>query len=240
MNLLLEIPITKIRETLLLMSSLTERNCIDALKALNERDGSLADKVELDDNRIDQLEMEIDEEVIAYMATRGPVATDCRFALAASKISSNLERIGDEATTIARRSRLLNQEPPLEQPAELSTMSGIALAMLHDSISAFIENKPELALEIIARDEAVDDINRRLTRELTAQMKESDVRINRCINLMRVVKCIERIADHAANIAEDVYYLHRGRDIRHGRVEQEYEVLQQQQTGQTPPPRPAA
>jgi phosphate transport system protein len=239
MNLLLEIPISKIREALLLMSSLAERNCADALKALHGRDDGLAEGVETGDSRIDQLEMEIDEEVITYMATRGPVATDCRFALAASKISSNLERIGDEATTIARRALLLNQEPPLEFPSELSAMSEIALKMLRDSIGAFIENTPGLALEIIARDRAVDRINRQLTRELTEQMKENDSLINRCLNLMRVVKSIERIADHAANIAEDVYYLHLGRDIRHGRVEQEYETLQPAKSREnTAPPAP--
>jgi len=236
MNLLLEIPISKIRETLLLMSSLAERNCADALRAFHGRDGSLAASVEEGDSQIDRLEMEIDEEVIAYMATRGPVATDCRFALAASKISSNLERIGDEATTIARRSLLLNQEPPLQLPAELSGMADAALKMLRDSMGAFIENKPDQALEIITRDKAVDLINRQITCELTTRMKESESLINRCLNLMRVVKSIERIADHAANIAEDVYYLYRGRDIRHGRAGQEKDALQQRQSDENPQP----
>ena len=119
-------------------------------------------------------------------------------------------------------------------------MAELALNMLRDSINAFIDSKPELALEIIARDEEVDDINRQLTRDLTAQMKENETLIGRCINLMRVVKCIERIADHAANIAEDVYYLHRGRDIRHGGAELEHQALQQQQTGVDPTPPPAS
>jgi phosphate transport system protein len=226
MNLLLDIPISKIRETLLLMSSLTGRNFMLAIQALKERDDKLAGRVEEEDDRLDQLEIEIDEQVIGYMATRGPVATDCRFALAASKISSNLERIGDEATTIARRSRLLNQEPPLGPGFDLAGMVEITSKMLNDSITAFIEKNPELALEIVARDNAVDDRHRRLVRDLTVYMKENEGGINRCISLIRIVKCIERIADHAANIAEDVYYLYRGRDIRHGGAEQEQALLQ--------------
>ena len=198
------------------MASLTEGSCVDALKALRERNDALAAKVEADDSRIDQLEMEIDEGVIAYMATRGPVATDCRFALAASKISSNLERIGDETTTIVRRARLLNQEPPMEPLDGFSQMGEMALEMLRDSMTVFIENKPALALEIIARDSAVDELDRRLTQELTELMKQSETHISRCLHLIRVVKCLERIADHASNIAEDVYYLYLGRDIRHG------------------------
>ena len=149
------------------------------------------------------------------------MATDCRFARAASKISSNLERVGDETTTLVRRVRLLNQEPPLQPLEGFPEMGQMALAMLHDSISVFIENKPELAMEIIARDAAVDELDRRLTQELTELMKQSDTHISRCLHLMRIVKCVERIADHASNIAEDVYYLYRGRDIRHGHGEDE-------------------
>ena len=231
MNQLLEIPISKIRESLLRMSSLTEHNCSDAIQALQERNDRLAKHVEENDTQLDQLEIQIDEEVITYMATRGPVATDCRFALVASKISSNLERIGDEATTIARRALLLNEEPPIQPPVDLSKIANIAMQMLRDSIGVFVENQPELALEIIERDDAVDSINREIIRELTSLMKANESHISRCIHLMRAVKSIERIADHAANIAEDVYYLQRGRDVRHGRAVQELEILHRQQTG---------
>ena len=228
MNPLLDIPISKIRETLLLMSSLAERNFTLAIQALLERDGKIADRVEDEDDRLDQLEIDIDEHVIGYIATRGPVATDCRFALAASKISSNLERIGDEATTIARRSRLLNQEPPLGPAFDLSRIVEIASQMLYDSMTAFIEKTPELALEIVGRDQEVDDLHHQLVRDLTGRMKEDEQSINRCINWIRIVQCIERIADHAANIAEHVYYLYRARDIRHGGAEQEQATLQTQ------------
>ena len=218
MAALFEAQLNKIRETLLMMSSLTERIIHMAMKALVERDDKMADAVEAEDSEIDQLEITVDEMVITYMATHAPVATDCRFMLAASKISSNLERIGDQATTVARRARDLNTEPQLKPYIDIPMMAEIALEMLRDSITAYIENKPDLAIDIIARDKSVDDINRQLARELTTYMIENPKTITRCIHLLIVAKCIERIADHASNIAEDVYYLYRGEDIRHERA----------------------
>jgi len=220
MNQIYEMQLGKIRETLLLMSSLAERSISMAIKALVDRDDQLAATVESEDSQLDQLEIEIDELVIAYMATHAPVATDCRFMLAASKISSNLERIGDQATNISRRARALSKEPLLKPLIDIPTMAGIAQSMLRDGITAFIENKPDVALEIISRDKSVDALNHQLARELTTYMSENPANISRCLNLMLVARCLERTADHAANIAEDVYYLYRGRDIRHGRAPQ--------------------
>jgi len=221
MNSLLDIPISKIRETLTLMSSVTERNLALAMQALRERDGNIADRVEAEDDQLDQLEIEIDERVIGYMATRGPVATDCRFALAASKISTNLERIGDEVTTMARCSRLLNRDAPLGPGFDLTRIVEMSSKMLYDSMTAFIEKQPEFALEIVLRDKKVDELHGELVRELTGCMKENQASIDSCLNWIRIVKCVERIADHAVNIAEVVYFLYRGRDIRHGGAEQE-------------------
>ncbi len=212
-----EAQLAHIRETLLMMSSLTDRNLSLSMKALVERDDKLADSVEAEDSQIDELEITVDEMVIAYMATHAPVATDCRFMLAASKISSNLERIGDQATTIARRSRELTKEPLLKPLIDIPLMADIAQDMLREAITAFIENKPDLAVEIIARDKTVDDINRQLARELTSYMIENPKTITRALNLVVVAKCLERVADHASNIAEDVFYLYRGEDIRHGK-----------------------
>ena len=210
-----ETQLALIRESMLMMSSLTDRNLSQALKALVERDDKLAHLVEVEDSEIDQLEINIDELVIAYMATHAPVATDCRFMLAASKISSNLERIGDQATTISRRVRELNKEPLLKPLIDIPIMAGIAQGMLRDSIAAFINRDVELAAEIITRDQSVDFINRQLSRELTTYMMEDPKSITRALNLIVIAKCLERVADHAANIAEDVYYLYRGEDIRH-------------------------
>ena len=210
-----ETQLAQIRETMLLMSSLTERNLSHAMKALVDRDDKLSDLVESEDSEIDQLEVNVDEMVIAYMATRAPVATDCRFMLAASKISSNLERIGDQATTIARRARELTKEPLLKPLIDIPIMADMAQEMLSDSIAAFVDANADLAQEIIARDKTVDDINRQLARELTTYMMEDPKTITRALSLMLIAKCLERVADHSANIAEDVYYLYRGQDIRH-------------------------
>jgi phosphate transport system protein len=218
MSQLSEFQLGRIRETLLLMSSLAGRNLALALRALMERSDALADTVELEDSPIDQLEVSIDEMVVAYMATQAPVATDCRFMIVASKIGSDLERIGDQATTIVRRVKELNQEPPLKPLIDVPLMAETAHQMLRDSISAFVEAKPELAQEIIGRDTVVDDMNRQLHRELTSYMIENPKTITRCLHLMTVGKAIERVGDHVQNIAEDVYYLYSGRDIRYERI----------------------
>ena len=207
--------LTDIREQLLLMSGLTERNLSLAMRALVERDDKLCDTVEAEDEQIDQLEVHIDEKVVTYMATHGPIARDCRLMLTASKISSNLERIADQATKIARRARELNTEPLLKPLIDIPLMADIAQEMLRDSITAFIDANTELAVEIIGRDKSVDDINKQLARELTSYMIENPKTITRALNLMTISAAIERVADHATNIAEEVFYLNRGQDIRH-------------------------
>jgi len=210
--------ITKIRETLLMMASLADRNLALAMRALVERDEKLAATVEEEDSQLDELEISIDELVINHMATHAPVATDCRFMLVASKISNNLERIADQAVSVARRSRELNREPLLKPLIDIPRMAQIAEGMLRDSITAFIDRKPELAQEIIRRDKEVDAINKQLARELTSFMLEDPATITRALNLTIVARCLERIADHCKNIAEEVYYLYQAVDIRHDRA----------------------
>jgi phosphate transport system protein len=209
--------ISNIRETLLMMASLADRNLSLAMRALVERDEKLAATVEEEDSQLDELEISIDELVINHMATHAPVATDCRFMLVASKISSNLERIADQAVAIARRSLELNKEPLLKPLIDIPRMAEISEGMLRDSITAFIDRKPELAQEIIRRDKEVDNINKQLARELTSFMLEDPATITRSLNLTIVARCLERIADHCKNIAEEVYYLYQAVDIRHER-----------------------
>jgi phosphate transport system protein len=210
--------ISNIRETLLMMASLADRNLSLAMRALVERDEKLADSVEAEDSQLDELEVTIDELVINHMATHAPVATDCRFMLVASEISSNLERIGDQATAIARRSRELNKEPLLKPLIDIPRMAQISEGMLRDGISAFVDRKPELAQQIIKRDKEVDQINKQLARELLSFMLEDPHTITRALNLTIVARCLERIADHCKNIAEEVYYLYQAVDIRHDRT----------------------
>lgn len=210
--------IVNIRETLLMMASLADRNLSLAMRALTERDEKLAASVEAEDSQLDELEVTVDELVINHMATHAPVATDCRFMLVASKISSNLERIADQAVAIARRSLELNREPLLKPLIDIPRMAQIAEGMLRDGITALVERKPELAQEIIKRDKEVDAINKQLARELTSFMLEDPTTITRALNLTIVARCLERIADHCKNIAEEVYYLYQAVDIRHERT----------------------
>jgi phosphate transport system protein len=210
--------ISNIRQTLLMMASLANRNLSLAMRALIERDEKLAASVEAEDSQLDELEVTIDELVINHMATHAPVATDCRFMLVASKISSNLERIADQAVAIVRRSRELNKEPLLKPLIDIPRMAEIAEGMLRDGITALIDRKPELAQEIIKRDKEVDAINKQLARELTSFMLEDPSTITRALNLTIVARCLERVADHCKNIAEEVYYLYQAIDIRHERT----------------------
>ena len=207
----------QIRETLLMMASLADRNLALAMRALVERDEKLAAAVEAEDSQLDQLEINVDDMVINHMATHAPVATDCRFMLVASKISSNLERIGDSAVSIVRRSVELNREPLLKPLIDIPRMAQIAEGMLRDGITALVDHRPELAQEIVRRDKEVDAINKQLARELTTFMLEDPKTITRAMNLTLVARSLERIADHAKNIAEEVYYLYHAIDIRHER-----------------------
>ncbi len=207
--------LNEIRETLLMMSGLTERNLALSIRALVDRDDKLCDAVEAEDNQIDQLEIQVDEMVVGYMATHGPIAKDCRLMLTGSKISNNLERIADQATKIARRARDLNSEPLLQPLIDIPLMGEIAQEMLRDSITAFVDANVELAVEIVARDRSVDSINKQIHRELTTNMIDDPRTITRALHLMTVAKAIERVADHCTNIAEEVFYLCKGEDIRH-------------------------
>ena len=152
--------IANIRQTLLMMASLANRNLSLAMRALVDRDEKLAASVEAEDSQLDELEVTIDELVINHMATHAPVATDCRFMLVASKISSNLERIADQATAIARRSIELNKEPLLKPLIDIPRMAQIAEGMLRDGITALVDQRPDLAQEVVKRDKEVDQINK--------------------------------------------------------------------------------
>jgi len=190
---------------------------------LVERDDALALLVQEDDNIIDQFEIEVDD-IALHLLTKAPLATELRFITVGMKISQNLERVGDEACSIARRAHDLGKEPQLKPYIDLPRMATMALQMLRDALSAFVESKPELARTVIPRDKEVDDLNRQLHRELSSYMVERPTTISRCLALMVISKCIERIADHATNIAEEVVYLYEARDIRHAGLKENHET----------------
>jgi phosphate transport system protein len=204
----------QLKESLLAMASHAESAVTRSMRALVERDDALAQSVLDDDNIIDQFEVEIDD-IAIHLLAKAPVATDLRLTTVAMKISQNLERVGDSAVTIARRVIDLDTEQQLKPYVDLPRMATMALEMLRDSISAFINREPDKARAVIPRDADVDVLNRQLHRELSSFMVERPANISRCLNLMTISKCLERIADHATNIAEDVVYLYEAIDIRH-------------------------
>ena len=206
--------LAKLKESLLSMASYAETAVTLAMRALVERDDTLAQKVQEDDNVLDQLEIEIDDLAIHLLA-KAPLATDLRLITVGMKISQNLERVGDEAVTISRRAIDLNTEPQLKPYVDLPRMATMSLDMLRDAITAFVNRDTERARAVVPRDADVDDLNRQLHRELSSYMVERPQTITRCLRLMVISKAIERIADHATNIAEEVVYLYEAKDIRH-------------------------
>jgi len=186
-----------------------------AIRALAEGDLAQADKVIAADDEIDKFEVQIDEEAIRYMTLRGPVASELRLVIVGMKASHDLERVGDEATSIARRARKLAIEPKVELYADIPRMANIALEMLRDALDCFVNEDEQKALAVIRRDPEVDNINRLVYRRLTSYMLEKPETIAWALELMFVSKSIERIADHATNIAEEMIYLVRGKDVRH-------------------------
>jgi len=203
------------RSHLVLMGETSIRQVRDAIKALVEADISLADRVVAADDEVDQLEIKIDDEAIRYMNLRSPVATELRFVIVGMKASHDLERVGDEASNIAKRAVKLAAEPPLKPYVDIPRMANIALEMLRDALDCFLHTDPDKAIAVIRRDAEVDAINRQLYRELTSFMVERPGNISRAIELMFISKSIERIADHATNIAEEMVFLAQARDIRH-------------------------
>ena len=189
-----------------------------AMQALTNGDIPLADRVIAADDELDKLEVQIDDEAIRYMTLRGPVASELRLIVVGMKASHDLERVGDEATGIARRSRKLAIEPRLELYADMPRMANIALEMLRDALDCFVQEDEHKALSVIRRDSEVDNLNRLVYRRLTSFMIEKPDTIARALELMFISKSLERIADHATNIAEEMVFLSKGQDIRHSDI----------------------
>src|SRR5215469_12534531 len=206
--------ITALKNVLLTMASHAESAVNDAVEALVNRDYDLALRVRADDEVIDQYEVEVDETAIGLLA-KAPLATDLRFIAVTMKISQNLERVGDEATKIANRARDLSQEPPLKLALDIPHLAELALQMLKGALDAFVNLDPVAARILIPKDKEVDALNKHIHRLLADQMIASPESVTRCLALMVAAKSLERIADHAKNVAEEVVYLYEAQDIRH-------------------------
>lgn len=210
----MDVEIAQLKEKLLLMASRAEAATGQALKALLRRDDELARRTGEEEEAIDQLEMEIDELTLQLLARRPELPT-VRLLAVAMKIAHDLERVGDEATTISRRCLELGREPRLSEAEKVLPLGRKALDMLKDALDSFVRREPALARAIVPRDEEVDTMTRQLRTELTVRMAADPSITHSALNLMVVGKCLERVADHATNIAEMVVYLYEGRDIRH-------------------------
>jgi phosphate transport system protein len=209
-----EMGLDALRQKILLMASRAETAVNESVQALVQRDYDLAVRVRRDDNIIDQFEIEIDEMAIVLL-TKAPLASNLRLITVAMKVSQNLERIGDEATKIAKRARDLAQEPPVKINLDVNRMASLSLAMVKDALDAFVQRDSAAARAIVPRDREVDALNKEIHHQLAQHMMENPDTIARCLHWIVASKSLERIADHAKNIAEEVVYLYEAQDIRH-------------------------
>jgi len=204
-----------LKQRLLQMASLAEESIARAMKALVERDSALAEEVVQSDEAINMLEIEVDELSLRLLALRQPIAKDLRFIASALKINSDLERIGDLSVNIAQRTLNLLKEPLLKPLIDLPRMAELAQKMVKDSLDAFVNQDAELARSVCERDDEVDQLNDQIFRELLTYMFQDAKNINRAVDLILVGRNLERVADHATNIAEDVVYMVKGKTIKH-------------------------
>jgi phosphate transport system protein len=205
----------KLKESLLRMAALVEKVISDSVQSLIKRDSDLAKKTIAGDDPINNLEIEIEETCLKLLALRQPMAIDLRFITMAMKIVTDLERMGDQAVNIAERAVSLNQEPQLKPYIDIPRMAEIVQTMVKDAIDSFVNRDSRLARTVCERDDLVDGLNDQVFRELITYMIADSRAITRSVHLMIVSRCLERIADHATNIAEDVIYMIDAKVIKH-------------------------
>jgi phosphate transport system protein len=207
--------LASLRNNVLMMAGLTERTLDRAIKGLLERDDDLCANAIADDEEIDQLEKQNDKDGVDVLTRFQPVASDLRRVVSAMKLSSNLERMADQATNIARRARKLNRHPPLPEVELIRPMYAHAMSMFKDSVDAYVREDVELGRAVVPRDEKLDELNRIASRRLIQRMAEDLDQLRGYLNLMFIARHLERVGDHATNIAEDAVYAAAAEDIRH-------------------------
>jgi phosphate transport system protein len=207
--------LAELKTKLLLMAGLVEDQIDKALAALVTRDSTLAREVIERDHKVNAFDVDIDEDCIQLLALHQPAARDLRLVTTAMKIASELERISDLAENVCERSIELNEEPQLKPYIDIPRMGNQARVMVKESIDAFVKDDSLLARKVLANDDLVDDLMEQLFRELLSFMIEDPRTISRAIRLTFIAKYLERMADHATNIAELVVYLVEGKIIRH-------------------------
>ena len=207
--------LSSLRNNVLTMSSLTERSLDRALNGLLQRDDELCTTAIADDEEIDQLEKQVDKDGVDLLLRFQPVASDLRRVVSAMKLSGNLERMADQAVNIARKARKLNKHPELPEIEFVDPMRRHAMTMFKDSVDAYIREDVELAMTLKARDKSLDEMNANASKALIQRMAEDPDQLRGYLNLMFIARHLERVGDHATNIAEDAVYAAAAEDIRH-------------------------
>jgi phosphate transport system protein len=209
--------LTALRRTVSWMGDLVVERLTLSVRSLVERDSDAARLVIERDHEIDELQVEVDQRSLLLLALQNPEAGDLRFVVSAIKVNGDLERLGDQAVNVAESAQRLMDKPELPQIIQIGTMAQRALAMVRDGLTAFLDRDAAMAREVLRQDDEVDAMKGRMLRVLLDQMTRDPGTIERGMELVIVSRCLERIADHATNMAEDAIFLVEAMDVRHHR-----------------------
>jgi phosphate transport system protein len=222
MTIRLHRELEKLKKRILSLGAMVEERVRMAIKALELRDTNLAEKIIKTDYEIDELEVEVEEECLKILALHQPVAVDLRFLIAVIKINNDLERVADEAVNIAQRVEIIAKRERLDVPFNYSLMAEKSASMLKESLDGLVNMDEDLALHVCGLDDEVDNIKDHAYDVVKQAIREHPDRVGYLINLLLVSRHLERIADHATNIAEEVIYMIEGEIVRHGKVALEH------------------
>ncbi len=207
--------LSRLRDKVLHMASLAERMIQNSIQGLVQKDDEIRKKVFITEEEVNQLQIDIDDRCCKLLALHQPVAQDLRMILAALKICSDLERIGDQAVNISEQSAELIRQPPVKPLIDLPRMSEIVQEMLREAIDSFVHSDADMARNVLLKDDDVDHLKDQIFRELLTYIMQDPTVTARAISLILISRSLERIADHATNIAEDVIFMIKAKDIRH-------------------------
>ena len=210
-----DVALNELRQSILVMGGKVELMIANSVKSLVDRDTPLAERTIAFDHEVNAAEISIDECCLELLALRQPAARDLRFITITLKIVTDLERMGDKCANIAKRARVLNEEPPLKPYIDIPRMAHWTEMMVKQALDSFVAGDVDLAIKVCKDDSLVNDLNNQIQRELLTFMIEDPTTISRAMKLNYISKSLERIADHATNIAEMVIFMVKGKDIRH-------------------------
>jgi phosphate transport system protein len=210
--------LSELKATILRMGGAVERSIEQAIRALVERDSSLAQQTIDLDAAIDAMEVDVEERVTRILALHAPAARDLRLILTSLRVSNDLERIADLSTSISERALELNREAQLKPFIDLPKMAEMTQKMVREALDAFVREDVDLALQVLRSDDPIDELNEQIFRELLTFMMEDPSTISRALRIIFISKSLERIADHATNIAEMVVFMIKGKVVKHGHL----------------------